>query len=92
MQYGFDFSKEKGAVLRANRGIGFQDIIDSINGGHVLDDIDHFNKKRYPHQRMLIVKAKDKVYAVPYLVDEDRKKTFLKTIYPSRKLKKAYSK
>lgn len=92
MKYDFDYSREKDSILRTARGIGFQEIIDAINSGHVLGDIDHFNKKKYPKQRILIVKVNDKAYAVPYLIDKERKKTFLKTIYPSRKLKKKYSK
>lgn len=92
MKYDFDYSRQKDLVLREARGVGFQEIIDAVTNGYVLDDIDHFNKKQYPNQRILIVKIRDKVYAVPYVVDEERKKTFLKTIYPSRLLKKKYLK
>lgn len=77
-------------VLRTARDIGFQDIIEAVKKGNVLDDIDHFNKNKYPSQRILIVKINNKVYAVPYVIDKERKRTFLKTIYPSRSLKKKY--
>lgn len=56
------------------------------------DNIDHFNKKKYPSQKIFVVKIRTKVYAVPYLVDKERKLTFLKTFYPNRKLKKKYLK
>ena len=92
VSYDFDYSKEKDSVLRDTRGIGFSDVIDAIKKGNLLDDIDHFNKKRYPKQKIFIVKIKSKVYAIPYVIDKERKVTFLKTIYPNRKLKKKYSK
>ena len=88
--YGFDYSEEKNIVLKEIRRVGFEDIIKAINKGGLLDDIDHFNKKRYPNQRILIVKLKRRVYAVPYVPDRKRRVKFLKTIYPSRCLKEKY--
>ena len=88
--YGFDYSEEKNIVLKETRRVGFEDIIKAIKEGGLLDDIDHFNKKRYPNQRILIVKLKRRVYAVPYVPDRKRRVKFLKTIYPSRSLKEKY--
>ncbi len=92
MKFVFDFSKEKDAILKEARGISFNDVIEAIKKGGLLDNIDHFNKKKYPHQRIYIVKIKDKIYSVPFVIDKVKKITFLKTIYPSRSLKKKYSK
>lgn len=92
MVYRFDYSQEKDSILREARGIGFKDIIDAINKGNLLDNIDHFNKKKYPNQKIFIVKIKAKVYTVPYVVGKERNVTFLKTFYPNRKLKKKYLK
>lgn len=92
MTYGFDYSKEKDLIIRQTRGVGFRDIIDAIHKGRRLDNIEHFNKKKYPNQKILIVRIEDKVYGVPYVIDKVRKVTFLKTIYPSRALKKKYLK
>ena len=92
MKYKFDYSPEKNQILKQKRNIGFKDIVDAINHGNLLDDINHFNKKRYPNQKIFIVRIEDKVYAVPYVDDKARKVTFLKTIYPNRKLVKKYLK
>ena len=92
MKYKFDYSSEKDLILRETRKIGFDEIIEAIESGKVLDDIDHFNKKRYPNQRILIVNIDNKIYAVPYVIDKIRKVRFLKTIYPNRNLKKKYLK
>lgn len=92
MRYKFDYSEEKDAILKEARGIGFKDIIEAIDEGDLLDNIDHFNKRKYPNQKIFIVKIKTKIYAVPYVYDKERKVTFLKTFYPNRKLKIKYLK
>ena len=58
MEYSFDYSTEKDLILREIRNIGFEDIIEAIKNGNLLDDIDHFNKKKYFSQRIFIVKVK----------------------------------
>lgn len=88
----YDFSQGKDAILRKIRNIGFADIIQALENGKLLEDIDHFNKKRYPNQRIFIIKIATSVYAVPYVKDDKRKVIFLKTIYPSRVLKRKYEK
>ena len=92
MEYKFDYSEEKDLLIKTIRNIGFEDIIEGIKKGDLLDDIDHFNKKKYPNQRIFIVKIKSNIYVVPYVIDKARKMIFLKTIYPSRILKKKYLK
>lgn len=92
VEYGFDYSKTKDSIVRRVRGLGFDDVIEIIKKGKILDEIDHFNKKKYPNQRIFIVRIENKIYAVPYVVDKIRKVKFLKTIYPSRMLKKKYLK
>jgi hypothetical protein len=48
-------------------GVCFEDIVAAIESGGLIDDIEHPNKDRYPGQRILVVLAKDYVYAVPYV-------------------------
>ena len=45
MNYNFDFSKEKDLILREARGIGFKDVIEELNKGHILDEIDQLVHK-----------------------------------------------
>ena len=90
MKYSFGYSEEKDIVLKEIRGVGFKDIIEAIKKGGLLDDIDHFDKAKYLNQRILVVKLKRYVYAVPYVTDRKRKIKFLKTIYPNRALKRKY--
>lgn len=89
MGYEIEFSEEKSLLLKETRGVSFEDVIVAVEKGRVEDDIIN---KTHPNQRMLVVRLKKYVYAVPYVVDSKRRKIFLKTIYPSRELVKKYGK
>ena len=84
----YDWSEEKNIKLKAERSIGFEDILTAIDEGKILADIDHPLKLRYPGQKVFIVECDGYAYVVPYA--EDDKKIFLKTIYPSRRMTKKY--
>ena len=88
----FRYSLEKNEILKEQRDISFEDAILSIEEGNLLDDLEHPNKEKYPHQNIFIilVKIKNYVYIVPYV--EDDSSIFLKTIIPSRKMNKKYNK
>ncbi len=84
------WSPEKNRELKsdAKRKICFEDIVAAIESGGLLDDIEHPNREKYPSQRMLVVLANGYVYAVPYVFTPDG--IFLKTAFPSRRLKALY--
>lgn len=88
----FDYNIEKDKQLKKVRGIGFKEVIKAIKNKQVIVDIEHFNKVKYPNQRILVVKIDDYAYAVPYVFDKKRKIKFLKTIYANRKLTSMYIK
>lgn len=85
------YNYEKNTLLKKERGIGFEDVILSLENGDLLDDISHPNKEKYPNQDIFIIfiKIKDYVYLVPYVETEDE--IFLKTIISSRKMNKKYA-
>lgn len=87
------WSVEKNRLLRADpdRNICFEDVVVAIEAGGLLDDIEHPNREKYPHQRMLVVQLGTYVYGVPYVEDEQHG-LFLKTAFPSRTLKRLYLK
>ena len=78
-------------MLKATRGICFEDILKSVKKGKLLDSIVHPSKK-YPRQQLYIVEFNGYAYAVPYVINKEKKEIFLKTIYPSRILTKQYVK
>ncbi len=75
-------------LLKRERGASFEEVVFHLNNGDLLARLDHPNRGKYPHQQVFIVLIGDYVYMVPFV--EDETKYFLKTIIPSRKLKKEY--
>jgi len=84
----YDWSDEKNRQLKQERGVSFENVILYVKQGNILDIVDHPNKKGYPHQKIIIIRMLDYVYAVPF-VEKDNVR-FLKTIIPSRKSNKKY--
>lgn len=85
------YELEKSKKLKAERGISFEDIEFALLNGHLLGLIEHPNKEKYAHQRVLFVEINQYAYAVPYVKQVDGS-VFLKTIYPSRKATAIYLK
>lgn len=84
----FRWNAEKNSQLQDDRGISFETAVLAIAEGRVLDVIEHPNQEKYPSQRIFIIEINQYVYLVPFVEsDED---IFLKTMIPSRKLKKKY--
>ncbi len=85
----YDFPIEKNHWLKENRGISFEEIISVMEGGGLLSAISHPNQQKYPNQHMYLVDIGGYIYVIPF-VKKDDNTVFLKTIFQSRKLTKAY--
>ncbi len=85
----FRYNHEKNSKLLLERGIGFEEIIQSVADGNLLDIMKHHNQEKYHDQQILYVRVLTEVYAVPY-IKEDEETIFLKTIFPSRKARKKF--
>ena len=75
-------------VLKASRGICFEDVVFHIERGDILDDYLHPNQQEYPDQRIMVIAFNNYAYLVPYVENEEE--LFLKTIIPSRKATRRY--
>ncbi len=84
----FRWNEEKNSKLKEERSVSFEDVVNAINNGDLLDVIEHYNKNKYPNQLIFIVKLKNYAYIIPFV--ENESEIFLKTIIPSRKMKKKY--
>jgi hypothetical protein len=78
----------KNALLKAQRGVSFEDVVFHIRAGDILDTIDHPNQDRYPGQKIHVISIEEYIYLVPFVESDDD--VFLKTIIPSRKASKIY--
>jgi uncharacterized DUF497 family protein len=84
----FTWDDSKNEKVKAERGIGFEDIVFHIERGDLIEVLEHPNQVRYGGQRIFVVRRDDYVYLVPFA--EDEATVFLKTIIPSRKATKQY--
>lgn len=84
----FDWNEEKNKVIKKQRGVGFEDVVQAFEDGMVLDILEHHNPIVYENQKLFVVELNSYIHYVPFVVDND--KYFLKNIIPSRKLHKKY--
>ncbi len=91
MAFRITFNEEKNQLLKATRGICFDNVIVAIKEGKLLADIRHPNLK-HSNQKIYVIIIEEYVYAVPYVKNKEKKEIFLKTVYPSRALTKKYMK
>ena len=84
----YRWNHEKNQYLVATRGISFDEIVQAISDGLVVDDSPHENNGKYPNQRVLTLITREYAYLVPYVMDGNDR--FLKTIIPSRKATKKF--
>ena len=84
----FRWSAEKNEALKLLRGVSFEGIVVAVEAGGLLDVLEHPNKARYPHQKILVVALDGYVHLVPFVEEPDH--YFLKTLIPSRKATRDY--
>lgn len=89
MKY-FSWNEEKNELLKLERQVSFEDIVFYIEMGYLLDVLENPNQEKYKGQKMFVVQIDNYVYLIPFV--EDDREIFLKTIIPSRKATKKYSK
>jgi uncharacterized DUF497 family protein len=86
----FRWDPRKNALLKAGRGVSFEDVVLAIEAGGLLDIVEHPNPTRYPSQGVFVVVIASYVHLVPHV--EETEHVFLKTIIPSRKATRDYGK
>ncbi len=84
----YRWNHDKNQKLKRERGVNFEQVVMQIEHGELLDVIRHPNQTKFPHQRVLVVRMRNYVYAVPFV--EERSERFLKTTIPSRQLTRHY--
>ena len=66
----FKYNYEKNSQLLQTRGIGFEEIIQAISEGNILDIRKHPNELKYPDQKILYVRVLEEVYAISFIEEE----------------------
>lgn len=89
MVYSITFNEEKNQLLQASRVVSFEEVVAAISNKKILDNVANPSFSR-ANQKIYVVNINDYIYAVPYVLNNEKKEIFLKTIYPSRKQTKKY--
>ena len=84
----FVWDEAKNSWLKRVRGISFEEVLEVMAEGGLLDTLEHPNPERHPDQKLLVVKIREYVHLVPF--EETTEAVHLKTIIPSRKFTKKY--
>ncbi len=84
----FAWNSKKNDLLKAERDVSFEDVVQRIAVGDLLDVVEHPNQEKYHGQRILIVRMHAYAWLVPFVEADDE--IFLKTIIPSRKATRKY--
>ena len=79
------WSPEKNEILKAKRGISFEEIALLIESGHTLGIEENPGRS---NQKIYILEIENYAFIVPF-VEKDNE-IFLKTAFPSRKYTKRY--
>lgn len=79
----FRWDPQKNALVMRERGLSFEQIALAVEGGDLLQVIEHPNAAKCPNQKIMIVAMDGYAFLVPFVQEEDG--YFLKTIIPSRK-------
>ena len=61
----FDWNEKKNQWLKKKRDISFERIVEALEIGNLLADIEHPDQEKYPQQRIMYVWVYEYVYAVP---------------------------
>ncbi len=83
----YRWNEDKNKWLKIIRNIGFEDIVDAVEQGNIVEILP--NEGKYMHQQVLYVLIGDYIFKVPFVI-EQQDEWFLKTIIPSRKATKKY--
>ena len=75
-------NSEKNELLKATRNVSFEQVKELMRREEVLDDYEHLNQKKYPGQRVMVVRINGYCCLVPYKPEPDGD-MWLKTIVQS---------
>ena len=82
------WNEEKNQLLQIQRKLSFEMVLDKIENQEILARRSHPDKVKYPHQFIFVLELEGYICYVPFV--ENDEEIFLKSIIPSRKLKKAF--
>ncbi len=80
------YDSAKAKILKIERGIDIDEIVEFIIERKYIDILEHSNRKG---QQIFILPYNNYIHVVPFVIDEDEN-IIIKTVFPSRKFHKIY--
>jgi uncharacterized DUF497 family protein len=84
----FTWNEEKNRLLKEERGVSFEMVLQSIEDGCLLDVLEYPNWEQYGDQRLYVVEINRYAWIVPF--EEMNEEIVLKTVFPSRRYTRKY--
>jgi len=75
-------------VLKGEREVSFEMVLQAMADGRLLDVLEHPNKEKYGGQRLYVVEINKYAWIVPF--EDKGEDRILKTIFPSRRYTRLY--
>ena len=75
-------------MLKAERDLSFEMVLQAMEDDCLLDVLEHHNKEKYGGQKLYVIKLDGYAYIVPFEDNGDER--ILKTIFPSRRYTRLY--
>ena len=85
----FLWNELKNDILKKERGVSFEMIVDAILNDKLIDVVKHPNTEKYGNQKIYVIDLYGYCYLVPFIETSDGN-IFLKTVFPSRKAVKKH--
>jgi uncharacterized DUF497 family protein len=84
----FAWDENKNRLLKEERGVSFEMVLQAMADGRLMDVLEHPNKEKYGGQRLYVVVIDRYAYIVPF--EDKGEERILKTIFPSRRYTRLY--
>jgi len=65
----FRWPPDKNDLLKVERGISFEEITVAVEAGALLDVVPHPNPKKFPRQKIMVVKVIGYACLVPFVAE-----------------------
>jgi uncharacterized DUF497 family protein len=86
----YTWRDDKNELLRKTRRVSFEQVVQAIANGQLVDVLENPNQRQYAGQIFLLVRLDRYIYVVPATLDTENEHCRLITIYPSRKYTRRY--
>lgn len=84
----FVWDEGKNRVLKEERSVSFEMVLQAMEDGCLLDVLEHPNEEKYGGQKLYVVETNRYAWIVPF--EDKGEERILKTIFPSRRYTRVY--